>query len=220
MFTCEAMFLLLTTDAGKDEPWVSYREEALRGAVLADLAMLDLIAFDEEDEPLVRVTASNAPPSSALAHGLQVLRERQPVAASEAVQANWFAPAGPIAADLSERGILRSETTKFLFFSTERFPTVDAEPEAQLRAGLAAVLAAERAPSQKELVLLAILDEMSAVRTVLRAESAPLNGKELTARLAELRAVDTDHDEVTAAVAAAIRVMQSLMSAAFIATMP
>lgn len=222
MYTCEAMFLLLTTDSGKDEPWVAYRSEALRGALLADLAMLEAIEFGTETDPLIRLTAiaDREHPHQAIRYGIRALEERVPISAADTVQSGWFSPQDAVAAELCERGIVQSKTSKFLFFSTEHFPTVDPEPEAQLRAGLASVIAGERAPSAKETVLLAILDEMAALRTVLRAETASLSGRQLTARVEELRAASKEDDDVTKAVATAIQVMQSFMSAMVMTTMP
>lgn len=213
MLTCEALFLLLTTDEGKNEPWVSYRNEALRGGLLADLVVAEIVEFDEGKNPRVLVKEGIAEPEHpVLQYGLEILRERKPVRASGLVQAGRFKPEESIARALADRGVITLETKKFLFFSSEQYPVSDPEPEHELRRRLAEVLANTRAPSSQDVIILAILQEMSAVRTVLKRESEGFGPFKLNRRLKEIRETDLLDDTVTAAVRNAIQMMAAVMT--------
>ncbi|WP_293695017.1 GPP34 family phosphoprotein [uncultured Agrococcus sp.] len=220
MLTSEALFLLLTTDAGKHEPWISYRKEALRGGLLADLVVANLVEFAHEKDPHVTLlTGATEAEHPVLRYGVQALGENEPDRASNLVQSGWFDPEETIAMVLADQGIITVETKKFLFFSSEQYPMCDPEPERRLRSTLAEVLADTRSPTAQDVIILAILQEMSAVRTILKRETEGFGPFKLNKRLDEIRQRELDDDTVTDAVREAIQTMAAIMTSVVITPM-
>ncbi|WP_029088334.1 GOLPH3/VPS74 family protein [Brevibacterium album] len=153
MLICEDLFLLLTTDEGGTEPWVSYRDYGLAAGLLADLTLAGCVDVEPgrwgQGSAKVSLAAeagsasagealrAQAPP---LAFGLEALSGRKPTPVSTLVTASWFNPRQAIVEGLVRQGIVDVVEKRMLGLVPEKHPTLNPQPEADTRARLLAAL--------------------------------------------------------------------------------
>ncbi|GAA2097279.1 MULTISPECIES: GOLPH3/VPS74 family protein [Brevibacterium] len=230
MLICEDLFLLLTTDEGGTEPWVSYRDYGLAAGLLADLTLAQCLTVEpgrwggtkvslaaEADPASTAALREQSPP---LAFGIEALADRKPTAVSTVVVAGWFNPRQAIVDGLTERGIVGVVGKRMLGLVPEKHPTLDARPEADTRARLLAALQGAR-PAAADALILSVLKSLGAAPHVLKAEleAAGMRRGQAHKRIDELtEALPVEASAGGKAVASAIAGIQAAIGAAVAAS--
>lgn len=173
MLLAEDLVLLLTDDkTGKPLVDQLRRDLVLAGAVvheLTELGRLRVTGRDEEQRPGRLVVADDAPTGDDLLDAtLQRLAGRKPEKPKNALGGIGKGLHQRLLERLAARGILRLEVGRVLgLFPRTAWPAVDSAHEDGVRRGLSDVLAVGRAPTPHELTLIALLDAVGQVPTVL-----------------------------------------------------
>jgi Golgi phosphoprotein 3 (GPP34) len=161
----QTLLIALDDEKGRDTTeWGS--DPGLAGALLLDLARLELISVDADgkivavdgaqpDHELVRDTYTTIrqsfKPRNAKGWVRRLPRELKPLRQR-------------LARRLVQRGILSEEHSKRLgILPATRFPTVDPAPERELRDRLQDVLVTGRDPSEEEALLLGLLEPLGLI---------------------------------------------------------
>lgn len=173
MLLAEDLVLLLTDDkTGKPLVDQLRRDLVLAGAVvheLTELGRLRVTGRDEEQRPGRLVVADDAPTGDDLLDTtLQRLAGRKPEKPKNALGGIGKGLHQRLLERLAARGILRLEVGRVLgLFPRRAWPAVDSAHEEGVRRGLSDVLVVGRAPTPRELTLIALLDAVGQVPTVL-----------------------------------------------------
>ena len=213
----EQVFLLLTADNGSGEPWVGYRRFGLGAAILADLALLGVVAFTEDKRPRVSVTGDLPPDAHpALVNAHQMIREKPNRQTQRWIANTKFGSIDLAAANLVQRGVLEERSRGFLFIQWAQYPTRDSSVEQRLRARLQQVLHGQAQETVEEGIILLIVDALNATRAVFKEEIRGLDRKQVRGTIDEIRHSLTDPalDRTVASVAHAVQAA----TAALIAT--
>ncbi|HET6864409.1 MAG TPA: GPP34 family phosphoprotein [Solirubrobacteraceae bacterium] len=168
----ETLLIALDDRKGRDtSQWGS--EVGLAGALLLDLARLELVSVDAEGKV---VAVDGAEPGHELVHAAyRVIRESsQPRNADGWVQRlpRELKPLRQrLARELVQRGILSEQHSRRLgVLRTTRFPTVNPAPERDLRERLREVLVAGRDPTEEEALLLGLLEPLGLIDSLVTRE--------------------------------------------------
>jgi hypothetical protein len=165
----ELLLVALDDEKGADTAkWGSGVEAGLAGAVLLELTAAGCLAT--EDGKLVPA-ACDAPRDPLAAAALDAIRgddrRRDPKAWVGRLPRELQPLRARVAGPLVQRGVLEEERRRRLgLFEITRYPERDPEPERRLRAELAEVLVAGRAPTVHEAMLIALLRAYDLVRRV------------------------------------------------------
>lgn len=212
MLICEEIFLLLTNDKGGVEG-MSSRGCGVTAGVVTDLLQDGRIALTSGEKPELERVDTTSTGDPVLDATLPRLAERTGKKLSDIVQDSKAEPVAEIVHRLAARGIIEVDERRLLGISRDRYPVVDRAPEAALRERLRRVLAGEQAPGPTDGPVLAILEGLGALKSVLKDEVGDLKGKALTARVEQIAAETPAADAVEAAMD---QLMSVVMTAAII----
>lgn len=165
-----SLFLLLTNDSGRAEPWVSYRRYALSAGVLMDLAMKQAITVT----PGRRAKVVPGPyalenPTPAEADMMKRITRRPGRRVQGFIADQRFKPR-LVAAPLVEAGVLERRHRGFWLFNWSNYPVRDPSVEAELRDRLQQVVHGEAMETVEEGIILLFLHAIEAHRAVLKDE--------------------------------------------------
>ena len=197
--------MLLLRPDGRVESAVSvnrlYGEVA---AVIVDLALHGRIAVSDEKNPVVEIVSTDPTGNPILDTTLQRLVPLRGKRLQSLVVRPKLDPLEIVVESLIVQGVLVKGERGFFGWGSARTPESDSTPEQALRARLAAVLAGTGAPTQADLALLAILQNLNAAHAILREECGGLSSRDLKKRIEQLSAGSQAGDAVAKAVNDAI----------------
>lgn len=197
--------MLLLRPDGRVESAVSvnrlYGEVA---AVIVDLALHGRIAVSDEKNPVVEIVSTDPTGNPILDTTLQRLVPLRGKRLQSLVVRPKLDPLEIVVESLIVQGVLVRGERGFFGWGSARTPESDSTPEQALRARLAAVLAGTGAPTQADLALLAILQNLNAAHAILREECGGLSSRDLKKRIEQLTAGSRAGDAVAKAVNDAI----------------
>lgn len=197
--------MLLLRPDGRVESAVSvnrlYGEIA---AVIVDLALHGRIAVSDEKNPVVEIVSTDPTGNPILDTTLQRLVPLRGKRLQSLVVRPKLDPLEIVVESLIVQGVLVRGERGFFGWGSARTPESDSTPEQALRARLAAVLAGTGAPTQADLALLAILQNLNAAHAILREECGGLSSRDLKKRIEQLTAGSRAGDAVAKAVNDAI----------------
>lgn len=165
-----SLFLLLTNDSGRAEPWVSYRRYALSAGVLMDLAIKQAITVTPGRR--AKVVPGPYPlenPTPAEADMMKRITRRPGRRAQGVIADQRFKPR-LVAAPLVEAGVLEQRHRGFWLFNWSNYPVRDPSVEAELRDRLQKVVHGEAMETVEEGIVLLFLHAIEAHRAVLKDE--------------------------------------------------
>ncbi|CAH0219076.1 hypothetical protein SRABI98_02445 [Microbacterium sp. Bi98] len=205
MLIVEELHMLLLRPDGRVESAVSvnrlYGEIA---AVIVDLALHGRIAVSDEKNPVVEIVSTDPTGNPILDTTLQRLVPLRGKRLQSLVVRPKLDPLEIVVESLIVQGVLVRGERGFFGWGSARTPESDSTPEQALRARLAAVLAGTGAPTQADLALLAILQNLNAAHAILREECGGLSSRDLKKRIEQLTAGSRAGDAVAKAVNDAI----------------
>jgi len=197
--------MLLLRPDGRVESAVSvnrlYGEVA---AVIVDLALHGRIAVSDEKNPVVDIVSTDPTGNPILDTTLQRLVPLRGKRLQSLVVRPKLDPLEIVVESLIVQGVLVRGERGFFGWGSARTPESDSTPEQALRARLAAVLAGTGAPTQADLALLAILQNLNAAHAILREECGGRSSRDLKKRIEQLTAGSRAGDAVAKAVNDAI----------------
>lgn len=178
MIISEELFLLLITDKGGKEPWVTAHDQAMAAGIISDLALGNYIALSQDKKPEISIVdQAGTPQHPALAWGLKQLKEKAPIRVDKTLGATWFRARTEIGNVLAEKGAVEVKESSFLFFTSVTHPVVDGESEEQLRARLAQILHGGAQPDIKDALVLTVLKSIDAAHPLLKKDIESAGGK-------------------------------------------
>ncbi|MFJ4014814.1 GPP34 family phosphoprotein [Microbacterium sp. NPDC090014] len=205
MLIVEELHMLLLRPDGRVESAVSvnrlYGEVA---AVIVDLALHGRIAVSDEKNPVVEIVSTDPTGNPILDTTLQRLVPLRGKRLQSLVVRPKLDPLEIVVESLIVQGVLVRGERGFFGWGSARTPESDSTPEQALRARLAAVIAGTGAPTQADLALLAILQNLNAAHAILREECGGLSSRDLKKRIEQLTAGSQAGDAVAKAVNDAI----------------
>lgn len=205
MLIVEELHMLLLRPDGRVESAVSvnrlYGEVA---AVIVDLALHGRIAVSDEKNPVIEIVSTDPTGNPILDTTLQRLVPLRGKRLQSLVVRPKLDPLEIVVESLIVQGVLVRGERGFFGWGSARTPESDSTPEQALRARLAAVLAGTGAPTQADLALLAILQNLNAAHAILREECGGLSSRDLKKRIEQLTAGSRAGDAVAKAVNDAI----------------
>ncbi len=171
MRIAEQLFLLLTTDSGRAEPWATYRNYALSAGVLMDLAIAEAVTVTPgKRAKVVQGPLLLSAPSPAESDSLTRIGRKPGRRAQSWIANQRFARPRLIAAPLVDAGVLERRHRGFGFISWSNYPVRDASAEARLRARLQQVVHGQTQETMEEGIVLLFLHAIDAHRSVLKDE--------------------------------------------------
>ena len=205
MLIVEELHMLLLRPDGRVESSVSvnrlYGEVA---AVIVDLALHGRISVSNEKNPVVDIVSTQPTGNPILDSTLERLVPLRGKRLQSLVTRPKLDPLEVVVESLVVQGVLVRGERGFFGWGAARTPESDATPEQTLRARLAAVLAGTLAPSQADLALLSILQNLNAAHAILRDECGGVSSRDLKKRIEQLTAGSAAGDAVARAVNDAI----------------
>lgn len=205
MLIVEELHMLLLRPDGRVESAVSvnrlYGEVA---AVIVDLGLHGRIAVSDEKNPVVEIVSTDPTGNPILDTTLQRLVPLRGKRLQSLVVRPKLDPLEIVVESLIVQGVLVRGERGFFGWGSARTPESDSTPEQALRARLAAVLAGTGAPTQADLALLAILQNLNAAHAILREECGGRSSRDLKKRIEQLTAGSRAGDAVAKAVNDAI----------------
>src|SRR5690606_7129685 len=199
------LFLLLTNDAGRQDS-TSYRRQALAAAAVAELALREKIALNEDRSPKVTVLDTEPTGEPALDQALAALAELYGKALKSVIGRRSMDLTEVIGEVFTAEGAV---TRKDGWFFTS-WPAEDDSVERALRARLAAAIDDPSAASLQDGILLDLLRALRIVHRILKDDLPDLSRRELDHRIKDLQ---IDHPA-----AQAVRRIMDDMAAVMIAT--
>ena len=160
----QTLLIALDNEKGRDiTQWGS--DAGLAGALLLDLARLELLTTDEDK--IVAVDGAQ-PGHQVVRDAYATIRESSKRRNAEGWVQRLPRELKPLrqrlARGLVQRGILSEEHSKRLgVLPTTRFPTIDSAPERELRERLRNVLVTGRDPTENEALLLGLLEPLGLI---------------------------------------------------------
>ncbi|HEY8721573.1 GOLPH3/VPS74 family protein [Pengzhenrongella sp.] len=213
LLLAEELFLLAHDDESGKPGAVLALDNALAGALLLDLAAVELV--HAEGKSLTAVEGTPAHPLLAAAHAELLASDAKRTAQH---WVNHLPKAlkplrDQVGRSLAERGVLSEERGKILgIFDTVRWPEIDPAPEHELRSRLKHVLVYGNEAEARTELLIALLSPLGLVREVVDKQHR---------KQAEHRAKDISQHSATAgptsaAVARSVQAVQAAIVAAAI----
>jgi hypothetical protein len=207
----DLLLLLLDDETGKTPGMIASVDTGLAGAVLVELALLELVDVADEGESVRRgrlvLRPGNPPAHPVLANALEILRDKEGKKPKDVLSTVAKGLKDRLAGGLIEAGVLRREEHRTLgLFPTTRLPAQDSRHEASVRVRLAEVLDGAQ-PDQHSAALLALLYSLDAVTKVLDVpdrRAAKKRAKELAKGQWAPAAVRKAIEEIDAAMVAII----------------
>ncbi len=205
MLIVEELHMLLLRPDGRVESAVSvnrlYGEVA---AVIVDLALHGRISVSDEKNPVVDIVSTEPTGNPILDTTLQRLVPLRGKRLQSLVVRPKLDPLEVVVESLVVQGVLVRGERGFFGWGSARTPESDSAPEQMVRSRLAAVLAGTAAPTQADLALLSILQNLNSAHAILRDECGGMSARDLKKRIEELTAGSPAGDAVAKAVNDAI----------------
>ncbi|MGK3949564.1 GOLPH3/VPS74 family protein [Microbacterium sp. K2] len=205
MLIVEELHMLLLRPDGRVESAVSvnrlYGEVA---AVIVDLALHGRISVSNEKNPIVDIVSTEPTGNPILDTTLQRLVPLRGKRLQSLVVRPKLDPLEVVVESLVVQGVLVRGERGFFGWGSARTPESDSAPEQMVRSRLAAVLAGTAAPTQADLALLSILQNLNSAHAILRDECGGMSARDLKKRIEELTAGSQAGDAVAKAVYDAI----------------
>ncbi|MDN3445427.1 GPP34 family phosphoprotein [Microbacterium sp. APC 3901] len=205
MLIVEELHMLLLRPDGRVESAVSvnrlYGEVA---AVIVDLALHGRISVSDEKNPVIDIVSTEPTGNPILDTTLQRLVPLRGKRLQSLVVRPKLDPLEVVVESLVVQGVLVRGERGFFGWGSARTPESDSAPEQMLRSRLAAVLAGTAAPTQADLALLSILQNLNSAHAILRDECGGMSARDLKKRIEELTAGSPAGDAVAKAVNDAI----------------
>jgi hypothetical protein len=205
MLIVEELHLLLLRPDGRVESPVSvnrlYGEVA---AVIVDLALHGRISVSDEKNPVIDIVSTEPTGNPILDTTLQRLVPLRGKRLQSLVVRPKLDPLEVVVESLIAQGVLIRGERGFFGWGAARTPESDSAPEQMLRARLAAVLAGTGSPTQADLALLSILQNLNCAHAILRDECGGMSARDLKKRIEDLTAGSPAGDAVAKAVNDAI----------------
>ncbi|MFJ4999068.1 GPP34 family phosphoprotein [Microbacterium sp. NPDC088619] len=220
MLIVEELHMLLLRPDGRVESAVSvnrlYGEVA---AVIVDLALHGRVSVSSEKNPVVEIVSTEPTGNPILDTTLQRLVPLRGKRLQSLVVRPKLDPLEVVVESLVVQGVLVRGERGFFGWGAARTPESDSTPEQALRSRLAAVLAGTGAPTQADLALLSILQNLNSAHAILREECGGLSARDLKKRIEQLTAGSPAGDAVAKAVNDAIAAaMVAIMTPTIVAT--
>lgn len=215
----DLLLLLLDDESGTTNGWVD-AQAVLGGAVLADLALAQLV--EVEDEASIWKTAKvhrvgeRVPDDPVLADALQT------VAAKERSAQDLVSRLGKdlddtLAERLADRGILERQDSKVLgLFSRTRWPAADTSRETDVRRAITAAVAHGEEPDPHTRGLVALLHAVDQVPKVVEVDG--VSKRDVRRRAKELAEGDWASKAVRDAIQASVAATTAVIAASTAAT--
>lgn len=205
MLIVEELHMLLLRPDGRVESAVSVnRLYAEVAAVIVDLALHGRIAVSTEKHPVVDVVSLEPTGNPILDTTLERIAPLRGKRLQSLVARPALDPLEVVVESLVVQGVLVRGERGFFGWGAARTPESDSTPEQTLRARLAGVLAGTLAPTQPDLALLSILQNLNAAHAILREECGGVSSRDLKKRIEDLTAGSAAGDAVAKAVNDAI----------------
>lgn len=182
MDTAAEIFLLLTNDEGGPASWGTQSAWALSAAAIADLLIEERLVLEDQKDPKVRVRDSTKTGRPALDKVLNRVGEKDGAKLSSLVQDRKLNPEAEVIDGLVDSGVVGVVPSRMLGLIAERRPTLDPQPEREIRDRLRNILAGGR-PSATDATLLAILQGLGVAKKVLGEESTGMSAKDVKRRI-------------------------------------
>ncbi len=182
MLISEELLLLLSKDDGTNEAFV-YRDYGMTAAAIADLMAAGHVILSEDRTPRLRIVVPGPARHPALTAMLERLTPKDGRKIDSILMWDSIHPTRDVAEGLRDAGVIDIRERRLLGLVPTRFPTLDPQPERELRERLAAVIAGDVRANENDVVLLGILQGMDVARRVLRDEVGDLKGRALKARI-------------------------------------
>lgn len=205
MLIVEELHMLLLRPDGRVESAVSvnrlYGEVA---AVIVDLVLHRRVVVSEGKNPTVEIVSTEPTGNPILDSTLERLVPLRGKRLQSLVTRPKLDPLEVVVESLVVQGVLVRGERGFFGWGSARTPESDPAPEMVLRSRLAAVIAGTGAPTQADLALLSILQNLNAAHAILRDQCAGMSARDLKKRIADLTAGSAAGDAVAKAVNDAI----------------
>ena len=184
MDTAVEIFLLLTNDEGGAASWGTQTGWALSAATIADLLLEERVSLGEEKDPRVRVVDATPTGRTVLDKVLSRVLEKDGKKLSTLVQDSKLNPETEVVEVLVDSGVVDVVPKKMLGLVPEKRPSLNPQPEREIRERLRAIIAGGR-PSPTDATLLAILQGLGVAKKILSDEADAMSAKELKRRVEE-----------------------------------
>ncbi|KQR40168.1 GOLPH3/VPS74 family protein [Microbacterium sp. Leaf159] len=205
MLIVEELHMLLLRPDGRVESAVSvnrlYGEIA---AVIVDLALHGRVVVSEGKNPTVEIVSTEPTGNPILDATLTRLVPLSGKRLQSLVARPKLDPLEVVVESLVVQGVLVRGERGFFGWGSARTPESDPAPEAVLRSRLAAVIAGAGVPTQADLALLSILQNLNAAHGILRDQCEGMSARDLKRRIEDLTAGSATGDAVAKAVNDAI----------------
>ena len=205
MLIVEELHMLLLRPDGRVESSVSvnrlYGEVA---AVIVDLVLHGRVSVSAEKNPVVDVISTEPTGNPILDTTLERLLPLRGKRLQSLVARPKLDPLEVVVESLVVQGVLIRGERGFFGWGSARTPESDPAPEMVLRSRLAAVLAGTGTPTQADLALLSILQNLNSAHAILREECGGVSSRDLKKRIEQLTAGSAAGDAVAKAVNDAI----------------
>ena len=205
MLIVEELHMLLLRPDGRVESAVSvnrlYGEIA---AVIVDLALHGRVVVSEDKNPTVEIVSTEPTGNPILDSTLERLVPLRGKRLQSLVTRPKLDPLEVVVESLVVQGVLIRGERGFFGWGSARTPESDSTPEQVLRARLAAVIAGTGAPTQADLALLSILQNLNSAHAILRDQCEGMSARDLKRRIEDLTAGSAAGDAVAKAVNDAI----------------
>lgn len=205
MLIVEELHMLLLRPDGRVKSAVSvnrlYGEVA---AVIVDLVLHRRVAVSEGKNPTVEIVSTEPTGNPILDSTLERLVPLRGKRLQSLVTRPKLDPLEVVVESLVVQGVLIRGERGFFGWGSARTPESDPSPEMVLRSRLAAVIAGTGVPTQADLALLSILQNLNAAHGILRDQSGGMSARDLKKRIEELTAGSAAGDAVATAVNDAI----------------
>lgn len=185
MLITESLFVLLTNDQGKENPWGSQRSIGLAGTLVADLIAAGRIALSDDKDARVHVIDPSPTGNPVLDHGLDLLSRNKNKKLSSLVAKSAMNPEQQVTSNLAKAGIIDVEPKRLLGLVPAKYPTVNPGPEQSLRHRIGTALQTGSAETDIA-VILSVLNGLDVAHKVLKEEAGGMSKGDLKRRISEL----------------------------------
>lgn len=193
---------------------------ALSAGLFSDLVFAGFIEVEESNNAQSSTVRTLDPAPSVeknpelIVAGYKTITENPDITVDKLLHAPWFAQKNEIASALANRGIITLDQGKFLGAEWEKFPTVDSQPEEELRNRLGKILKGEAEASIQDAVTLIILGEVGNIKVELRKVLNDVSFRDVSTRMRKLGDQHLEHSSESAikAVRQAVNSMVSVLS--------
>lgn len=184
------LFLLLTNDAGRQDS-TQYRKQALAAAAVAELALREKVALDDERNPHVEVLDPASTGIPVLDQSLGALTELSRTRIKSVISHRSMDLTEVIGEGFAAAGAVVRKDGWF----TTTWPTRDDTLEAGLRARLAGAVVDGAQASLQDGILLELLRALGIAHRILKDDVPGMSRRDLDRTITQL---DLDHPSATA----------------------